>query len=136
MGENMFKTTGTFVPDQLIVDNSIPITVKGIKVAKGEGVLRRGTLLGIANDGMYRRTDTAGSPSGEEEIAETASMVVGVDCILADDVDATLDTVVTTAYITGTFNRAAVILPEGKEVSAYETELRKLGIFLRTVQEY
>ncbi len=136
MGENMFKTTGTFVPDQLIVDNSIPITVKGIKVAKGEGVLRRGTLLGIANDGMYSRTDTAGSPSGEEEIAETASMVVGVDCILADDVDATLDTVVTTAYITGTFNRAAVILPEGKEVSAYETELRKLGIFLRTVQEY
>lgn len=136
MSENLYKTTGTFVPDKLIADNAIPTIAKGIKVAKGEGVLKRGTLMGIANDGTYKRTDTEESiKKGEGESATIEAASVGADCILTDDVDATSSEVVTTAYISGTFNRAAVILPEGKSIAAHETELRKLGIFLKTVQE-
>lgn len=136
MSENLYKTTGTFVPDKLIADNGIPLTKKGITIAKGEGMLKRGTLMGVGADGKYRRTDTEVSvEKGEGENAVTETAVIGADCILTDDVDATNSEAVATAYITGAFNRAAVILPEGKSIAAHETELRKLGIFLKEVQD-
>ncbi len=136
MSENLYKTTGTFVPDKLIADNGFPLTTKGITVAGGAGVLKRGTLLGAGDDGKYRPTDTEVSvEKGEGESVVTEAAVIGADCILTDDVDATVSDVVTAAYVTGTFNLAAVILPEGKEIAAHETELRKLGIFLRAVQD-
>lgn len=137
MSENLFQTTGTFTPDKLIADNAIPITTKGIKVAKGEGFLKRGTLMGLAADGTYKRTDTTENiQTGEGESATTTAPLIGADCILTDDVAAVLSDVVTTAYVSGTFNRAAIILPEGKNIADHETELRKLGIFLKAVQEY
>lgn len=137
MSENLFQTTGTFTPDKLIADNAIPITTKGIKVAKGEGILRRGTLMGPATDGTYKRTDTTEDiKTGQGENATTTASTIGADCILTDDVNALLSDVVTTAYVSGTFNRAAIILPEGKDIADHETELRKLGIFLKAVQEY
>ena len=136
MSENLYKTTSTFVPDKLIADNGIPLTKKGITIAKGEGMLKRGTLMGVGADGKCRRTDTEVSvEKGEGENAVTETAVIGADCILTDDVDATDSEAVATAYITGVFNRAAVILPEGKSIAAHETELRKLGIFLKEVQD-
>lgn len=135
MGEQLFRKSGEFVPDRLIADVSIPVTAKGIKVAKGEGKLKRGTLLGIAADGTYKRTDTEeGAKAGDGEVTTTSA--IGADCILTDDVDATASEVVTTGYVTGAFNAAAIIVPEGKTVSAHEATLRQLGIFLRAVQEY
>ncbi len=137
MGEQLFRKSGEFVPDRLIADVSIPVTAKGIKVAKGEGELKRGTLLGIAADGTYKRTDTEESAkTGEGDSATTTTSAIGADCILTDDVDATASEVVTTGYVTGAFNAAAIIVPEGKTVSAHEATLRQLGIFLRAVQEY
>ncbi len=137
MSENLFQTTGTFMPDNLITDNAIPITAKGIKVAKAEGILKRGTLMGRAADGTYKRTDTTESvTTGSGESATTTTKTIGADCILTDDVNATSASVVTSAYISGTFNPAAIILPTGKDIADHETELRKLGIFLKSVQEY
>lgn len=137
MSENLYRTTGTFIPDKLIADNRIPLTEKGLTIAKGEGMLKRGTLMGIGADGKYRRTDTEVSvEKGEGEDAVTETTVIGADCILTDDVDATSSDAVATAYVTGSFNRAAVILSEGKNIAAHETELRKLGIFLKAVQDY
>ena len=129
MSENLYRTTGTFTPDKLIADLSIPITAKGITVSKGEGKLKRGTLLGISSDGTYKRTDTI-------ETAETATKTIEADCILADDVDATEENIVTTAYVSGTFCKDAVLLPDEKDITGHEKELRKLGIFLKDVQEY
>lgn len=127
MGEQLYRGVGEFMPDGLIADAAIPAKAKGIKVAKGEGMLKRGTLLGKAGDGTYRRTGV--------EIAESGS-AIGADCILADDVDATEAEVVAAAYVTGGFNAAAIILPEGQDVREHETTLRQLGIFLDAVQEY
>lgn len=121
MGENLFKSTGEFTPDKLIAGNTMPMIAKGIKIAKGAGTLKRGTLLGTDSIGAYKQTGIDG---------------IGVNCILADDIDATEEEAVASAYLTGEFNTDAVILPEGKEITSYETELRKLGIFLKTVQEY
>ena len=130
MGQDLFKTTGEFTPDKLIADNAIPVTTKGIRVASGQGVLKRGTLLGAADD-VYKVTGSKAA-DGDEESGNT----VGCDCILADDVDTSDGDAVATAYVTGTFNRAAVITAEGTEAGTYETELRRLGIFLKGVQEY
>lgn len=137
MSENLFQTTGTYTPDKLISDNAIPTTAKGIKVAKAEGILKRGTLMGQAADGTYKRTDTTESvTTGSGENTTTTTKTIGADCILTDDVDATSAAVVTTAYISGTFNPAAIILPTGKKIADHEIELRKLGIFLKSAQEY
>ncbi len=125
MSENLYKTTGEFTPDKLIADNAIPTTAKGVKIASGQGNLKRGTLLGAAADGTYKVT---GSADGDATI--------GSDCILTDDVNATDAAVVSTAYVSGTFNRDAIILAEGATIATYETELRKLGIYLKAVQEY
>lgn len=133
MGENLYKTVGEFTPDKLIAGNAIPLVAKGITVAKGEGVLKRGTLLGIANDKTYKRTDTT-ETIGEGGDAEVKT--IGADCILCDNVDATDAEVVTTAYVSGEFNRDAVILPEGKKIEDHETELRKLNLYMKSVQEY
>lgn len=133
MGENLYKTVGEFTPDKLIASMFVPLIAKGITVAKGEGILKRGTLLGVANDKTYKRTDTT-ETIGEGGGAEVKT--IGADCILCDDVDATDAEVVTTAYVSGEFNRDAVILPEGKKIEDHETELRKLGLLMRHVQEY
>lgn len=144
MGENMYKTTGTFVPDSLIADNAIAITTKGVTIAAGQGILKRGTLLGASQDG-YKVTGSMETPdTNTEEEAEgedtekeaEGGSKIGCDGILTDDVDTTKEGAVAAIYITGTFNRNAIILAEGEKIETYETELRKLGIFLKTVQEY
>ena len=130
MGQSLFQTVGEFIPDKLIADNAVPITTKGIQISAGQGVLRRGTLLGADDGGSYRVT---GSTVKEEE-AEAAGEI-GCDCILTEDVDAQEQDVIAAAYITGVFNREAVVLAEGASLNDYETELRRLGIFFKTVQE-
>lgn len=122
MGDGLYRQTGEFKPDRLIADNAIPVTAKGISLAAGQGILVRGTLLGAGTDGNHK---IAG---GEEKTC---------DCILADDTDTTGENaVVASAYVTGSFNRDAIVMAEGEDPASYETELRKLGIFLRSVQEY
>lgn len=128
-----YKTSGEMTPDTLIAGNAIPLTVKGIVVAKGEGVLKRGTLLGIAHDKKHKRSDTTETYEGK---SGSTTDTIGVDCILCDDIDATDKDVVTTGYISGEINRDAVILPEEKSIDAHEQELRKLGLYIKSVQKY
>ena len=128
MGDILYRNTGEFTPDRLVADNAIPLTTKGIAVAAGQGTLKRGTLVGPGEDGSYRVTGSAEKDGGGKTCC---------DCILADDVDTSgEDAVVTAAYVTGSFNRGAVILAEGADIGSYETDLRRLGIFLKSVQEY
>lgn len=134
---DLYRDAGEYMPDKLIADTSIPVTAKGVRIAKGEGSLKRGTLLGRSGAGTYKRTDTEETvKKGEGESATTETVVIPADCILTDDVDATNGEAVATAYVTGAFNASAVLLPEGKSVRDHEDTLRRLGIFLRPVQEY
>ena len=122
----LFKECGQFEPDSLIASSKIPVTAKGITIVAGAGQLKRGTVLGINSDGKY---DVTGKADGDGKVA--------CDCILADDVDASgTEDVITSAYDTGKFNKNALIVAEGSDVETYETELRKLGIFMAAVQEY
>mgnify|MGYP000339908915 CR=1 FL=1 len=133
MGENLYKEIGNFTPDKLIAGNAIPLTAKGITVAKGQGVLKRGTLLGIAHDKTHKQTDTTETYEGG---SGSQTDTIGVDCILCEDVDATDRAVITSGYATGEFNSGAIILPAEKHVETHEQELRKLGLYIKPVQEY
>ncbi len=39
-----------------------------------------------------------------------------------------------TIYLTGEFNEAKIVIPVGKTIADYKIPLRKLGIFLKSVQ--
>lgn len=122
----MFGQTGEFQPDSLIAGNEFPIMREGIGLKAGQGVLKRGSLI---VKGADRTGCIAGSAEGK---------VFG---ILTDDfdtgTDASADNIPATVYQTGEFNRAAVVVSgESAAVEAYEDDMKSVGIYLRSVQNY
>ena len=124
----MYEQIGEFTPDSLIVSPDFPILKSGIGLKPGYGILKRGSLIVKAADGSGYLAGT--------EAAETS--VFG---ILTDDTDtgddASGDNIPAVTYMTGVFNPAAILLSgEDADISAYEKELKDVGIYLRSVQEY
>ena len=123
----MYEQTGEFKPDSLIAGNEFPIMKEGICLKAGQGVLKRGSLI-------MKGTDKAGYIAGSG--AETK--VFG---ILTDDTDtgtdASADNIPSVCYQTGNFNREAVIVSgENNAVENYEDDMKCVGIYLRSVQNY
>jgi hypothetical protein len=116
----LYSSLDTFVPDNLIAGNEVPLLVKAVTLKADQGVLKRGTVLGIITaTGLavpVNSTNTDGS-----QVA---------DSILADDVDTTGGNVVAEAYVSGHFNRKALIFGGTDTAANHETRLRELGIFL------
>lgn len=92
----------TITPDNLMAGPEIPVLTKNFTVTAGTA-LKRGTLLTVTAEGV-------------------ASAIVANDITAADTV--------VTAYVTGRFNRAALICASEDTVDAHEDELRKVGIHL------
>ena len=114
----MFEQTGEFKPDSLIAGNEFPILTEGIGLKAGYGLLRRGTLS-----------------------AATADMEMKVFGILTDDFDTgtdkAADNIPATAYQTGMFNRAAVIVAgEDGTVENYEDDMKQVVLYLRSIRNY
>lgn len=105
--------------DGLIVDINPPADVFAVKVKAGQGVLKRGSLLSLA-DGEVSLMNTGGT----------------ANCILAEDVDAT-ESVNGLAYRTGHFAADKLIVAEGYKITAADKEaLRDVGILLSDAMEY
>ncbi|WFR55364.1 hypothetical protein QA584_17335 [Anaerocolumna sp. AGMB13025] len=123
MGEVLFKNEGEFTPDSLIASAQVGLIVKGAKLAPKQGFLKRGTLIGQADDNLFYITG--------KDVAEAA---VGVTGILTDDTytgDASAtEPIIVTQYVTGVFNKNALYADAAVNITDYEAELRKLGIFL------
>lgn len=124
---NLFNGNfGSTTPDNLIAGTKHPLDVKGITVLTGQGVLVRGTVLGIVTaSGKGKKVDSTAADGSE--IA---------DCILTDEIDTTAGDVVTSAYISGEFNRGALIFGGTDDAADHEATLRTKGIFLKDVQAY
>ena len=125
----MFEQIGEFTPDSLIASPDFPILKEGIGLKPGKGLLKRGSLI-------MRGTDRAGYIAGA-----ASPMDMQVYGILTDDTDtgddASGDNIPAVTYMTGVFNPAAILLSgEDVDISAYEKELKDVGIHLRSVQEY
>lgn len=107
--------------DELIFDDKIPFVTKSVKLKQGQGVLQRGTVLGIV------------TATGEAVVVDSASTDGSqeADCILADTIDTTDGAVGYVAYASGRFNRKALIVGGADSAEDHESRLRELGIYLK-----
>jgi len=125
MAEQMYSSLGTYTPDSLIGGTEKGIVIKGITLAKNQGVVQRGTVLGkITASGLCKPVDNAQTDGTEV-----------VYCILTDDVDtgsgAATEDFPATAYFSGVFNQNALIFGGDDTYADHQDKLRELGIFLK-----
>ncbi|MGB8452738.1 MAG: hypothetical protein WCD89_10425 [Anaerocolumna sp.] len=124
MAEVLFQNESEFKPDSLIASMKISLITKGAKLAPKQGMLKRGSLIGEAADGLFYLTGK-----------QVSGVATGVSGVLTDDTntgDSTAtEPVITTQYITGDFNKNALCIDETVDLEDYEAELRKLGIFMQ-----
>lgn len=113
--------------DNLFNDASVPVLKKSVILKAGQGVLPRGTVLGIVTaDGLAVTVDSSAADGSEK-----------ADCILTDDVNTESETsVVTTAYSSGMFNANALIVGGSDTVDTHKKELRSLGIHIKESLSY
>lgn len=138
---NMFEQIGEFKPDSLIAGNEFPILKEGIGLKAGQGVLNRGSLIMKCADGAgYIAGSAVTVTTGEGDEAETSAAKMTVFGILTDDcdtgTDASADNIPAVCYQTGEYNRKAVIVSKDSEVETYEDDMKVVGIYLRSVQDY
>lgn len=111
-------------PDNLIYDSKHPIDVKNISVAANQGTVKKGTVLALTNTDEYLVFGTA------LVAPQTSSKA---NCIVTEDVDTTSTgtTVNLTVYISGSFNKNALLVKTGSSLAASDIEdLRAAGIFV------
>ena len=121
MNTNLVSKVGDVGIDNLIAKLFPPAEAIGVKIAalasgSADATVKRGTVLGRANDGKYSVYGGTGTPAA----------------ILADDVTVTDDgDAVAVAYRCGNFNRKALIVAEGYTLTAADEDaLRHYDIIL------
>jgi cellulase/cellobiase CelA1 len=118
---NLYEQTGSYEPDNLIIGTTINSALKGVTLASGQGVLSRGTVIGIVTaSGLGKVCDKASADG-----SEVASF------ILADEVDTTDASVVAQCYQSGEFNRGALVFGGTDTPADHEDELRTVNIILK-----
>lgn len=138
----MYEQIGEFTPDSLIVSPDFPILKSGIGLKPGYGVLKRGSLIAKAADRSgYLAGSVVTETTGEGESTKTETAAMSVFGILTDDTDTgtdknATDNIPAVVYQTGEFNREAVKVASGAKVGTFEDEMKKISIFLRSVQNY
>jgi hypothetical protein len=111
-----------YLPDQLIAGPFQPVT-HGITVLSGQGVLKRGTLIGrVTASGKYIKS-LAGASDGSQTVL----------AVLADDVDATSADALGGAYLTGEFNSNAMTYDSSWTLSALQLAGRAYDIYVKSM---
>lgn len=109
----------------------IPVAVVFKKVGSG-GIFKRGTVTGRLGQ-EAEGTQWAGTPivtivdSSKADGSQTAHGV------LAETIDTTKGDVRTTAYVTGEYNRDALIFGGSDKVATHEDAMKKIGILTKRV---
>lgn len=116
-----YEVIGNSVPDNLIAGENVPFLLKGITILTGQGILTRGSVIGIV--------DADGKGKLAAKAAVDGSKVAKY--ILADDVDTTAADVVAQCYSSGLFNRKALVFAADNTAADHEDSLRQYGIFLK-----
>ena len=123
MSKRLDENLGAVEYDGLIVSNVPGTDVVTVKIAAGNGTLKRGTLV-------------TGTPGGELAPVNAALVATKATFVLTDEVNAT-EVAVTTAYRCGHFARNKLIVAEGYALTAADEEvLRNAGILLSDAIEY
>ena len=123
MSKKLNETIGTVEYDGLFVSNIPVADVVHVKLAAGEGTLKRGTVV-------------TGAPGGELAAAAAALVATNGTYILTDDVELSDAVTVATAYRSGHFARNKVSTDGEYTLTAADEEiLRKSGIFFADAVE-
>jgi hypothetical protein len=133
-----YAIIGDFEYDSLIAAEQEPIIPIGVWLAPGQGVLARGTLLGIqtVNGLAYVCDSQAGDGT------QNPKYILGLQQgQLMDPTQTTIDTgayseatpipIPSMAYQTGIFNRYAIICKAGQVISTFKDALHIRGIILK-----
>ncbi|WP_455619633.1 head decoration protein [Eisenbergiella sp.] len=126
MSRRLDENLGGVGFDNLIADMFPPTDVYNVKLAAGQGVLKRGTLLALKDDSTMAMIDAATTGKA--------------NAVLTDPVDTGETTggeaAAGIAYRTGHFNTNRLIVAEGYEITAADKEaLRSAGILLSDAVE-
>lgn len=127
--EQLVKNVGTVSYDNLVVGVEVSPMVIGITLKGGNGVLSRGSVIGIITaSGLGVIADKAATDGSQ--------LAVGVLC---DDIDTgiagTTANSIGSIYISGVLNEDALIFAEGTAFADYKRELRTLGIYTKKESE-
>lgn len=134
--KELVKNAGERGQDNLIAGIFPRALTMPVKIAAGEGTLKRGTILTAKEDGTYvvcgKKVTT-----GEGDSAQT-TVYANPSAVLTDDVDASgTAAVAAVAYRSGNFNPDAVTVAEDYTLSLTDKDtLRKYDIiFTRVLPE-
>lgn len=122
----LVNKVGSTEQDNLIARAFPRALTMGVKIAAGEGALKRGTILTRKADSTFAVYGKSDAEEGSEPSA-----------ILTDDIDASGgDPVAAVAYCSGNFNPDAVIMAEDHKLTAAEKDtLRKYDILFTQMFE-
>lgn len=120
---SLVKTTESFEPDNLFAGWVQPVNSGSETIASGQGVLVRGTILGkLTASGKLAIVDSAQADGSQTIYA-----------VLAEDVDATSEDVVTSVYYTGEYNKNELVFGGSDTADTHATKAREIGIFFKDV---
>lgn len=117
----LYQDEGKTQLKNLFAGTEVPPLTAGITLATGQGVLKRGSVIGIVTDGekgkLVNSTATDGSQSPKY--------------VLPNDTDTSDGDVFTVCYKTGIFNRKALIFGGDDTADTHEAALRLLNIHIK-----
>jgi Bacteriophage lambda head decoration protein D len=127
MAENMVEVIGTYTPDNLFAGHNVPVLTGGIVLAKGQGTLKRGTVVGIVSaTGLAVTVDSTKDDGSQIPYG-----------ILTDTIDTEGSTdIKATVYKTGLFNTNALVFGGTDTVETHQAKLRAAGIHLQANISY
>ena len=132
MSRELYRDLGETTQDNLIAGPRFPIQHKGISLASGQGILKRGTVLAIISAGAG--VGTAAMIDSSHKVTVSQTQVADrdkPDCILAEDIDTGAgDSVDAVAYSAGYFIRGSLIFGGTDTWETHELEMRKLNMHL------
>ena len=117
---NLIQSAGVYKPDNLIVDTSFPVQVGVVTVAANQGTLLKGSVLGKNTGGAY-------------VLADSSATVPGTVILTDDLVTDSTTTVNAQVYLSGPFNRNALIFGGTDTVEDHEATLKTNGIYLKVI---
>ena len=118
--QSLYSVIDTQTADNLVAGVEEEISVEGITILTGQGILARGSVIGIITASKKGKLAAKANSDGSQ-IAKY---------ILADTVDTASGDVVTQCYRKGHFNRQALIFADGNTAADHEDSLRQYGIIL------
>ena len=123
-----YENLGDLTPDNLFAGGNIPVHTASCVIKSGEGKLARGTVVAMSGG-------TAGTGKfvilGTTAVSNETLTAYGVLC---DDVDATSADTVAEIYVSGQFNKGALVVKSGYTITAADIKtLRDGGIYVESV---